>query len=119
MSQNALGRFQTSFFSKWGLAIKNVPKSLLLHFFHSKSIEMDEKQYNDPNLIKERRIPWACPTFYVNKHEEQIRGQLRMIFNYTKLNEALMPLRYPIPDKYSPLHKIQNYNIFNKFDLKK
>jgi len=35
-------------FSKLGPVGKNGPKGWFFHFFHSKSTEMDEKQYNDP-----------------------------------------------------------------------
>lgn len=35
-------------FAKLGPAGKNGPVSLFFHFFHSESIKMNEKQYNDP-----------------------------------------------------------------------
>jgi hypothetical protein len=50
-------------------------------------------------LIEKSTIPWDFPTFYVNKHAKKIIGKPRMVNNDTKLNEALMPIRYPIPNK--------------------
>lgn len=41
-----------------------------------------------------------------------------MVLNYTKLIDALMPIRYPFPNKEALLHKIQNCNVRSKFDLK-
>ena len=64
------------------------------------------------------KSPWACPAFYVNKHSEQIRGKKRLVINYKALNEALLPIRYPLPNKESLLAKLANANIFSKFDLK-
>ena len=34
--------------------------SLFLHFFHFESIEMDDKQYNDPIQIKDESVWWSC-----------------------------------------------------------
>jgi hypothetical protein len=36
----------------------------------------------------------------------------------TKLNSALLPLRYPLPHKELIFSKLANANVFNKFDLK-
>jgi len=69
-------------------------------------------------LIEPSRIPWACPTFYINKHSEQKRGNPSMVINYRALNEALMPIIYPLPSKEMFFAKIGNNNIFSKFDLK-
>jgi hypothetical protein len=69
-------------------------------------------------MIEKSRSPWVCPNFYANNYAKQIRDKIRIDINYTKLNEAFMPTRYPIPNKESPFHKIQGCNIFSKFDLK-
>jgi hypothetical protein len=69
-------------------------------------------------LIESSRSPWACPAFYVNKHSEQKRGKPRMVINYKALNEALLPIRYPLPSKDLLFSKIGKCNIFSKFDLK-
>jgi len=39
-------------FSKLGPTNKNGPMRKFLKIFHSESIEMDDKQYNDPICIK-------------------------------------------------------------------
>lgn len=50
-------------------------------------------------LIEPCKGPWACPTFYVRKHSEQKRGKKRLVINYKLLNDALLPIRYPMPNK--------------------
>jgi hypothetical protein len=69
-------------------------------------------------LIEPSRSPWACPSFYVNKHYEQKRGKPRMVINYKSMNKALLPIRYPLPSKDALLTKIGSNNVFSKFDLK-
>jgi len=69
-------------------------------------------------LIESSRSPWACPAFYVNKHSEQKRGKPRMVINYKALNAALLPLRYPLPNKELLFSRIGRCNVFTKFDLK-
>lgn len=69
-------------------------------------------------LIENSRSPWACPAFYVNKHSEQKRGKPRMVINYKALNDALLPLRFPLPSKELLFSKIGKCNVFSKFDLK-
>jgi hypothetical protein len=69
-------------------------------------------------LIEVSRSPWACPAFYVNKHSEQKRGKPRMVINYRALNDALLPIRFPLPYKELLFSKIGKCNIFSKFDLK-
>jgi hypothetical protein len=54
----------------------------------------------------------------VNKHSEQKRGKPRMVINYKALNAALLPLRYPLPNKDMLFAKIGKCNVFTKFDLK-
>jgi hypothetical protein len=68
--------------------------------------------------MKKRKIPCSCLEFYVNKHVEKVIGKPRMFINYTNLNEALVPIRHPIPNKEALLRKFHDYNIFKKFDLK-
>jgi hypothetical protein len=69
-------------------------------------------------LIETSRSPWACTAFYVNKHNEQKRGKPRMVINYRALNEALLPIRFPLPSKELLFSKIGKCNVFSKFDLK-
>jgi hypothetical protein len=69
-------------------------------------------------LIEISRSPWACPAFYVNKHSEQKRGKPRMVINYRALNDALLPIRFPLPSKELLFSKIGKCNVFSKFDLK-
>jgi hypothetical protein len=72
----------------------------------------------DRHLIEPFMSPWACPTFYVNKHSEQKRGKKRLVINYKALNSALLPLRYPLPHKEILFSKLAHANVFSKFDLK-
>ena len=69
-------------------------------------------------LIEISRIPWACPAFYVNKHSEQKQGKPKMVINYIDLNDALLPIRFPLPYKEVLFSKIGKCNVFSKFDLK-
>jgi hypothetical protein len=39
------------------------------------------------------------------------------VINYTKLNDALLPIRYPLPSKESLFAKTVDFNIVCKFDL--
>jgi hypothetical protein len=41
-----------------------------------------------------------------------------MVINYRALNDALLPIRFPLPSKDMLFLKISNCNVFNKFDLK-
>jgi len=41
-----------------------------------------------------------------------------MVINYRTLNEALLPIRFPLPSKEFLFSKIGKCNIFSKFDLK-
>ena len=77
------------------------------------------KELLQRKLIEPSRSPWACPTFYVNKHNEKKRGKPRMVINYRALNQALLPIRFPLPSKELLFSKIGKCNIFSKFDLKR
>lgn len=68
--------------------------------------------------IEPCQSPWACTTFYVNKHSEQKDGRPRMVINYCPLNQALILIRYPFPKKDLLFGKIGSHNGFRKFDLK-
>jgi hypothetical protein len=72
----------------------------------------------DRKLIETSRSPWASPAFYVNKHSEKKIGKPCLVINYKKLNKALLPLRYPIPNKEALFQKIRGCNVFSKFDMK-
>lgn len=76
------------------------------------------KELLQRKLIESSKSPWACPTFYVNKHSEQKRGKPRMVINYRALNEAPLPIRFPLPSKELLFAKIGKCNILSKFDLK-
>ena len=41
-----------------------------------------------------------------------------MVINYRALNDALLPIRFPLPSKELLFSKIGKCNVFNKFDLK-
>ena len=43
----------------------------------------------DLKLIRPSKSHWASPSFYVNKHSEQIRGKKRLVIDYRKLNDCL------------------------------
>lgn len=76
------------------------------------------KELLQRKLTESSKSPWACPTFYVNKHSEQKRGKPRMVINYRALNEAPMPIRFSLPSKELLFAKIGKCSIFSKFDLK-
>jgi len=40
------------------------------------------------------------------------------VIDYKALNDALLPIQYPLPNKELLLAKIANANVFSKFDLK-
>lgn len=80
--------------------------------------QQEIKELLERKLIEPSRSPWACPTFYVNKHSEHKRGKPRMVINYRALNETLLPIRFPLPSKELFFSKIGKWNIFSKFDLK-
>ena len=62
--------------------------------------------------------PWACETFYVNKHAEQVRGKLRLVINYQDLNHFLADDKFPLPNKSAFFQHLSNAKVFSKFDLK-
>lgn len=78
------------------------------------------KQLLARKLIEPCKSAWACPDFYVNKHYEQRKGKRRLVINYKAMNEALEPIRYPLPlpSKYTRFSKISGVNVFSKFHLK-
>jgi hypothetical protein len=69
-------------------------------------------------LIRKSYSPWSCTAFYVNKNAEKERGVPRLVINYKPLNEVLMWIRYPIPNKKDLLDRLNKAVIFSKFDLK-
>ena len=75
-------------------------------------------QLLEQRLIEPCKSPWACLAVCVNKHSEQKRGKKRLVINYKALNDALLPIRYPLPNKELLLAKISHANVFSKFDLK-
>ena len=76
------------------------------------------QQLLERKLIEPCKSSWACPAFDVNKHSEQKRGTKRLVLNYEVLNDALEPIRYPLPNKELLFSKIAKANVFNKFSLK-
>jgi hypothetical protein len=76
------------------------------------------QSYYPENLLNTVEAHGLALPFYVNKHSEQKRGKPRMVINYKALNEALMPIRYPLPNKDLLFSKIGKCNVFSKFDLK-
>ena len=50
-------------------------------------------------IIRNSRLPWSCPAFYVQKNVEIKRGVPRLVINYKPLNKVLEWVRYPIPNK--------------------
>ena len=72
----------------------------------------------DLKLIRPSKSHWASPSFYVNKHSEQIRGKKRLVIDYRKLNDCLQGIRYPIPRSIHLLKRIAGAKVFSKFDMK-
>jgi hypothetical protein len=76
------------------------------------------KQLLERHLIAPCKSPWACPTFYVNKHSEQKRGKKQLVINYNAFNSAIWPLRYTLQYKELLFSKLANASVFSKFDIK-
>ena len=70
------------------------------------------------DLIEPSSSNWACPAFYVNKHNEQKRGKKRLVINYKALNQFLIPLQYPLPLIPQLTQKLLHVKVFSSFDLK-
>ena len=62
-------------------------------------------------LIEPTSSPWACEAFYVNKHDEQIRGKLRLVINYQDLNYFLADDKFPLPNKSSLFQHLSNAKV--------
>ena len=100
-----------------------VPKPQKANANHMSPSEQDLCRQEIAQLLEQKltepcKSPWACPAFYVNKHGEKKRGKKWLVINYKALNDALLPICYPLPNKELLLAKIANVNVFSKFDLK-
>ena len=69
-------------------------------------------------LIEPTTSPWACESFYVNKHAKQVRGKLRLVINYWDLNHFPADDKFPLPNKSALFQHLSNAKVFLKFDLK-
>lgn len=72
----------------------------------------------DLKFIRPSKSHWASPTFYVNKHPEQVCGKKKLVIDSKKLNDCLQDIRYPIPRQTHLLKKIASPKIFSKFNIK-
>lgn len=69
-------------------------------------------------LIEPSNWQWACGAFYVNKQTEQVRGKMRLVINYKRLNHFLKDNKFLHPTQVSLFYQIINARWSSKFDLK-
>lgn len=69
-------------------------------------------------FIRKSESRHRSPSFFVNNHNEHVRGKARMVINYKELNDNTADNGYNIPCKDMLINKIQNAKVFSKFDCK-
>jgi len=80
--------------------------------------QKETKDLLDKGLIRKRKSPRSCTTFYANKQVELEWDTPRLVINYKPLNQALQWIRYPILNKKDLLNILNFAKIFCKFDMK-
>ena len=79
----------------------------------SRLLDLCDKEIKD--LLSKKynpQTPWSCATFYVENAAELERGAPRLVINYKPLNEVLLSIRYPIPNKQDLINRLYEANIF-------
>lgn len=66
----------------------------------------------EQGIIKPSMSPYTSPAFLVNKTEKP-----RLVVNYSKLNQKLDKMNYPIGDLHQCYHFLQNAKYFTVLDL--
>ena len=100
---------------------KNIPTKARPIQMNVETIEFCKKEISDllvKKLIRNSKSPWSCSTFYVQKNAEIERGTPRLVINYKPLNKVLEWIRYPIPNKNDPVHRLSEAMVFSKFNMK-
>ena len=69
-------------------------------------------------VIRKSTSRHRSPVFKVNKHNEQVRENSKMVIDYRRLNDKTVYDGYGIPDKSKLINNIQGSKIFSKFDCK-
>ncbi|GJX65080.1 putative reverse transcriptase domain, viral movement protein [Tanacetum coccineum] len=85
---------------------------------HYQPAKEECEQLVSQGTIEPTTSPWACEAFYVNKRSEQVRGKLRLVINYQRLNHFLADDKFPLPQKKSLFQHLADAKVHSKFDLK-
>ena len=85
----------------------------LLSYYEKEIQDLLEKK-----LIRNYKSPWSCSIFYVQKQAKLERGTPKLVINYKPLNDVLIWIRYPIPNKKDLLQMLVKSKVFSKFDMK-
>jgi len=72
----------------------------------------------DKGLIRNSESPYTSPTFMIRNHAEEIRGNVRMVINYKKLNDNTVFDGYYISNKTILFNTIQGASCFSNMDCK-
>ena len=100
---------------------KNIPTKARPIQMNAETVEFCKKEINDlleKKLIRNSKSSWSCSAFYVQKNAEIERGTPRLVINYKPLNKVLEWIRYSIPNKNDPVHRLSEAMVFSKFDMK-
>ena len=88
---------------------------------NAETVEFCKKEISDlleKKFIRNRKSPWSCSAFYVQKNAEIERGTPWLVINYKPLNKVLEWIRYPIPNKNDLVHRLSEAVVFSKFEMK-
>ena len=92
-------------------------KDIQYENFEQEECKNHIKTLLDLKVIVPRASPHRSPAFIVNKHSEQKRGKIRMVYNYKRLNDNTHIDEYTISSKDLLINKIQKAKWFSNFDL--
>ena len=67
----------------------------------------------DKGYIRPSTSPWAAPFFFVSKKD----SKLCLCQDYQRLNEQMIPNKYPLPLILELINKLKEAKIFMKLDL--
>ena len=82
---------------------------------HSKFVREEIATLRKHGLVRDMATPWAAPCFPVPKPRST---KLRLVIDYRGLNAQTRRDSFPIPHIQDVLHKVGQFQLWCKLDLK-
>ena len=88
------------------------------NFIDTKKFKIQIEELLHNNLIKPSFNPHRSSAFLVRNHNEEKRGNARMVINYKRLNDNTYDDAYKIPNKDYLINSIQGCKYFSQLACK-